>query len=53
MGGICYSVQELSHTYWADEDCNTLNLGDIKFLSYNHPNSGVTLLSLTLVSISP
>jgi hypothetical protein len=20
MGGICYSVQELSYTYWTDED---------------------------------
>jgi hypothetical protein len=33
-------------------ECNTLNLGGIKFLSNYHPNSGVTLLSLILGFIS-
>jgi hypothetical protein len=32
--------------------CNTLKFGGIKFLSNDHPNSCVTLLSLTLGSIS-
>jgi hypothetical protein len=32
--------------------CNTLNFEGIKFLSNDHPNSCVTLLYLTLVSLS-
>jgi hypothetical protein len=36
---------------WVVQHYNTLNLG-IKLLSHYHPNSGVTLLYLTLVSIS-
>jgi hypothetical protein len=32
--------------------CVTPEFGGIKFLSYDHPNSGVTLLYLTLVSLS-